>query len=141
VGGQLVAGPDMKALLGSIKTGTLKSWDAIHAAQDKLWARYPREKQAHAMASLVGLLGVDRLGVDEWREALDEAGRIQDGMSKRVASTRAKDYENPFRIAAFADSNEMEAVVGDVADNSFVKQMRQETRAFKKRLVAADGRG
>jgi hypothetical protein len=93
------------------------------------------------MGSLVVLLGADTLTPVLWREALAEAGRIQDVMCKRVAATRAKDYENPFRIAAFADGSEMEAVVGDIADNAFIKQVRRETRAFKKRIATAAERG
>ena len=36
----------------------------------------------------------------------------------------------------FANAEEMKAVVGMVEGNSFVKQTREETKAFKKRIQA-----
>jgi len=140
VGGQLISQDDLKTLIRDIKSRTLDSWDAIHARYDALWKTYPRAKRVHAMRSLEAILGVDKLTPAIWKDALTEAGRIQDVICKRVEQTRAKDYTNPFRVAVFENADEMAAVVGTVADNSFVKQVRRETRAFRKRLSVAGER-
>ena len=87
------------------------------------------------------MLGVARLTPKAWKAALDEAGRIQEHIRRQVYATRAKDFENPFRRATFANEEEMEAVVGTIGNNSFVKQTRKETREFLRRLAAAKGRG
>ncbi|MHC4563421.1 MAG: DUF4954 family protein [Planctomycetota bacterium] len=137
VGGQLIPAPDLQKLLTAVKTGKLNTWPAIHGAYDALWEGYPLAKQSHALASLRDLLGVDRLTRAVWAAALAEAVRIQDYICEQVYLSRKKDYDNPFRQATFANAEEMKAVVGTVEDNSFVKQTREETKAFKKRIRSA----
>ncbi len=136
VGGQLIPAPDVQKLLTAVKNGKLKTWSQIHAAYDALWEGYPLAKQAHAHASLRDLLGVDKLTRPVWLKALAEAIRIQDYVCEQVYLSRKKDYDNPFRQATFANAEEMKAVVGTIEGNSFVKQTREETKAFKKRIQA-----
>jgi len=141
LGGQLVPARDVTRLLGQIKAGRLKDWPTIHAAYDALWETYPKEKQRHALATLKDLLGIRTLTAEAFGAALDQAAKIQDFICEQVYLTRKKDYDNPFRQATFANADEMRAVVGTIDDNSFVKQTRADTKAFKKRLTAARKRG
>ncbi len=141
LGGQLIPGGELKKLLSRIRNGRLKRWDEVHAAYDELWEAYPLARQRHAFATLLDVLGVKSLTPKRWRNALDEAGRIQEYICRQVYQSRAKDFENPFRQATFQCREEMEAVVGAIEDNSFVNQTRRDTKGFLKRLAAAKKRG
>ena len=50
--------------------------------------------------------------------------------------TRKKDYENPFRRATYRSDAEMIAAIGELDDNSFVRQIKGETETNLKRLEA-----
>jgi hypothetical protein len=136
LGGQLVPAPDVHALREDIKAGTLPGWQEIHTVYDRLWKVYPRARQRHAFATLLVLLETDRLTPALWNVALDEWLRIQEHICDQVYRTRKKDYENPFRQATFRNAAEMAAVVGTAEDDRFVKQVSEETQAFRE-LVAS----
>jgi len=141
LGGQLVRLRDVEALRARVGAGRLRSWEAIHAAYDKLWRDYPLAKQRHAYATLRDLLGVRDLTPAVWRRALDEGLAVQRHVRRQVYASRRKDYRNPFRQATYRDRAEMRAVVGTAEGDSFVKQVRRETDAFAKRVAAAKRRG
>ncbi len=134
-GGQLIRAKDVDRLIRDIKAGGLPTWSAIHNRYDHLWERYPLDKQRHALATLLELLGVDRLTPDLWRAAVDEAVDIQHYICDQTYASRKKDYDNTFRQTTFATDAERNAVLGDPQDNSFVDQVRRETEQFE--LAAA----
>ena len=141
LGGQLTSAGHVEQLLADIKSGKLRSWGAIHEAYGALWQAYPFEKQRHAFACLLELLGVDRLTPELWHFALEEAVRTQQFIREQVHLTRKKDYDNPFRQTTFRSAEEMRAVVGTPEDNGFVKQVREETQTFTGLVEAVKQRG
>ena len=171
LGGQLAPEPEVERLLDDIKVGRLKNWQEIHDRYDEMWQDYPRRKQAHALAVLLELLAAgdcpdfccgdcpnfrlgengtvpfsaaasaDTLTPAQWNAALDEAVRIQQYIRDQVYASRKKDYDNPFRQATFRNAEEMKAVLGTAEDNSFVKQVRQETEVFEQQVAAVKARG
>ncbi|MBS0011508.1 MAG: DUF4954 family protein, partial [Bacteroidales bacterium] len=112
----------------------LKSWEEIHSRYDKLWLKYPLDKQKHAFAVLSELYETDKLTLSQWKTALDKAVRIQEFISDQVYATRKKDYDNTFRQATYRNMDEMTAAIGTVEDNSFIVQVRKETEKFRKML-------
>ncbi|HUU11603.1 MAG TPA: DUF4954 family protein [Phycisphaerae bacterium] len=141
LGGQIVQADDLAHLRADIREGHLADWNAIHAAYDRLWERYPAQRQRHAFATLLDLLGTDALTPQAWTAALDEAAQIQQYVADQTYVTRKKDYDNPFRRMAYSSPEEMEAVLGTAENNSFVKQVRRETEEFAKRVAAIKQRG
>ncbi|NQU76718.1 MAG: DUF4954 family protein [Planctomycetes bacterium] len=137
LGGQLVTNEDVEQLLADIKANKYDSWPAIHQAYDRLWEEYPAVKQRHAFATLMTLLEVGRLTPQLWNAALQEVMRTKEFVCEQVYLTRKKDYENAFRQITFSNADEMTAVMGKPEDNSFVKQVRQETEVFRKIVSAA----
>ncbi len=132
LGGQLVMGDDFDALRVDIKSGKIADWHGIHERYDELWEKYPLDKQRHAFATLLELLGVEKLTQELWAKALDEAVEIQKYIRDQTYASREKDYENHFRQITFETPEEMKAVVGDIEDNSFIEQVRAETKEFEK---------
>jgi hypothetical protein len=141
LGGQLVPEPDVRQLMDDVKQGRLATWGDVHRRYDELWEAYPRQKQIHARAVLLELLDAAELTPELWNAALDEAVRIQEYVRDQVYATRKKDYDDPFRKITFRNANEMAAVLGTPEDNSFVKQVRRETEAFRQQVAALRGRG
>jgi len=141
LGGQLMQADDVEQLKADIRDGSLDSWPAIHDRCDVLWERYNREKQRHAFATLLDLHELDDLTSEAWNNALDEMVRIQHYVRDQTYATRRKDYDNHFRQVTFASAAEMEAVMGSAEENSFVKQVGQETEELEQLISAVRGRG
>jgi hypothetical protein len=137
MGGQLVLDADLRTLLDNIRSGRFASWESIHAAYGVLWAEYPRNKQRHAYGSLLSLLGVGELTPAVWKSALDDAMKIQEYIRDAVRDSRRKDYENPFRRMTFRNDEEMAAVIGNIDDNVFVREVAHRTEVYRKRIGKA----
>jgi hypothetical protein len=131
LGGQLVRAGDLERLRADLRSGKLDSWTQVHQAYAKLWDEYPHQKQRHALATLLALYRADGLTADLWCEALDRALEIQQSVCDQVFRSRQKDYESPFRRITFRNAAEMHAVLGTAEDNSFVRQVREETETFR----------
>ena len=135
LGGQLIPEKDVDKLRSDIGNEKLNSWDDIHKKYDTLWKKYPLEKQKHAFAVLCDLYGTDKISKDQWMMALDKSVTIQEFIRDQVYISRKKDYDNHFRQATFRNQKEMIATIGTIDDNSFIKQVRDETEAFKKIIL------
>lgn len=134
LGGQLCTAQDVDQLRQAIGSGKLNSWDAIHQHYNHLWKSYPLQKQKHAYAVLCQLLNTQQLSLEQWHDMLDKAVNIQEYICEQVYRSRLKDYENPFRKATYRNEKEMLAAIGTIEDNSFVKQVREETKAFQEKI-------
>jgi hypothetical protein len=132
LGGQIMLQSDLDKLRAEIGVGKLSIWKDIHNRYDKLWLKYTKDKQKHAFATLLDLLGTDQLTSASWKEALNKAVEIQQFVCDQVYASRKKDYDNPFRRATFRSDEEMNAAIGTIDDNSFIVQVRQETEAMRK---------
>jgi hypothetical protein len=132
LGGQLVPEKDVDQLRADIGSGKLAGWKDIHDRYNTLWQQYPLEKQKHAFSSLCALLGTDDLTREQWNAALDRAVTIQEFIRDQVYISRKKDYDNTFRQNTYRNMAEMTAANGTIEDNSFIKQVRNETEVLKK---------
>lgn len=141
VGGQIVLTTDLDAVCDSVKDKSLSDWAEIHVAYDRLWEKYPADKRQHAFAALLDVMGAQAMTTDIWNAALDKAVEIQKYICEQTCQTRLKDFENHFRQITFRNNAEMQAVVGTIEDNSFVRQVREETAAFEKLVNTIRQRG
>ncbi len=129
LGGQLVMADDLDALRTDICEGKLDSWKAIHGRYNELWSRYPEDKLNHAVHCLCDVMGVKVMTPDTWLQALAYGERIQRRIAEQVYMSRKKDHDNVFRACTCRNDEELKAVFGDVDENSFVRQMREECNA------------
>ncbi len=141
LGGQIVWKGDLNQIIGEIRAGKLSSWQEIHAAWDRLWQKYPEDKQAHCLGVLKELWQDEQPGDALWQESLEEAARTRDLMARRTYESRTKDYAGHFRRMTFGDADEMRAVVGSVDADEFCRQMRTEADSFKRRIDQIRRRG
>jgi len=141
LGGQLVPGADVDSIRADINSDKLGSWEDIHSRYDSVWESYSTEKQRHALATLCKIYGKDSITPSQWLSALDKAVEIQKTICERVYSSRKKDFDNPYRQATYRNIEEMTAAIGTVEENSFVKQVRDETETFRKTVEDIKKRG
>jgi hypothetical protein len=141
LGGQIVPTRDVDTLRADIGSGTLDTWNTIHARYDRLWNGYTLEKYKHAYAVLCYLHDSDTIDSAEWRVALEKAVRIQEYVRDQVYRSRKKDDDNPFRKATYRNESEMKAAIGTVDENSFIRQVRQETDVFADKIESICKRG
>ena len=72
LGGQIMQKKDLDKLRADIGSGKLNTWKDIHKRYDKLWAKYPLDKQKHAYALLCELLEeTDKLTEKQWKSCLE----------------------------------------------------------------------
>ncbi len=135
LGGQIMQKKDLDQLRTDINSGILKSWKEIHNRYDKLWQKYPYDKQSHSYSVLCEIMGTDRLTDEQWISALDRFMKIQEFVSASVYDSRKKDYDNPFRKITFRSQDEMKAAIGNVDENSFIIQVRQETEDLNMKVI------
>ena len=131
-GGQLIPEKDADQLRADIGSGKLNSWTEVHKRYNELWDKYQLEKQKHAYATLCEILGTSELTKEQWNAALEKSIKIQEYINEQVYISRKKDFDNKFRQATFRNLDEMTAAIGTIDENSFVKQVRLETKEFKK---------
>ena len=55
-------------------------------------------------------------------------------MVKGIYDSRAKDYESPFRQMLYETQQELDKVIGKLADNSFIKQQQEALGQFRKQV-------
>jgi hypothetical protein len=136
VGGQLIRRSRIKSHIKAIENERVSSWDEIHEFYLSEADNYPRDLVDHALASLHEFLmlegrPLDRNSVtDLFNRAVEICSRLKD----RTASSREKDYSNPFRRITFASDEERDAVIGRFEDNSFIKKTRDDARAFEEQV-------
>lgn len=136
VGGQLVPARDVKSLVRKIHTGKVSSWDEVHAFYSRQAEKYETEKCFHAYASMLeaSRLPPARITKKVFNTLLDQALATRKWMTAGIYDSRAKDYENPFRKMVYESEKEMEAVIGKLKDNGFIRQQEQEKTAFEKQV-------
>ncbi|MGC9312694.1 MAG: DUF4954 family protein [Sediminispirochaetaceae bacterium] len=130
MGGQLMKAEDADTLRADIGAGRLRTWDEVHARYDELWSDYPLEKQRHAYEVLCELTGAGQLQQKHWLDLLYRTRKIQEYIRDQVYNSRNKDFENTFRKATYRNIQEMTAAIGTIGDNSFIRQVREETDRF-----------
>ncbi len=132
VGGQLIADDDLAELLHQIKSGIVTGWNDVHNFYLRCGKQYPGQKRRHAIASLFELLQVDKAGftADLFATLLQQTLSFRQWMAAKILDSRSKDYENEFRQMMYANEKEMQAVVGRLEDNVFIRQQAAELEKF-----------
>jgi hypothetical protein len=131
-GGLLIPEPAVQTLLRNIRSGKISDWDAVHEYYIKKSKDYPADKFSHAWASLLEVLGLSpsRFTKKTFLQLLQQSVVTRKWMTEAIYDSRAKDYNNPFRQMVYDTKEEMEKVLGKLADNGFIKQQQDETAAY-----------
>jgi hypothetical protein len=132
IGGQLIPKATITQLRKNISEGVINDWDEVHQFYTNEGNAYAYERLMHALAALVEIKNIDLSPFHEVQllPFLDEAIHTKTWMTQNIHDSRAKDYENPFRKMVYDNDKEMEAVMGSLADNTFIRQQKKELNTF-----------
>src|SRR5690606_26941786 len=118
IGGQLVPSKDVTTLISQIKDKTIQSWEEIHRQYHSWSQEYPLIKVQHAITSLEEITNVplEKWTADFIVSCLQESVETKTWVYHEIQHSRAKDYQNPFKQMLYSSEEEMETVVGKLAD-------------------------
>jgi hypothetical protein len=127
VGGQLIRNGALGKIKQDLVSGTIGSWDELHRAYHSI--DYASDKLEHALASLRDILG-GSVDAEALAGAVAEAESVQRDIARLTYESRKKDYENEFRRMTYDTQAEMDAVLGTIADDSFIGTINAKTEEF-----------
>jgi hypothetical protein len=135
-GGQLILQSEMDKLLKQVQTGVVKSWNDIHSFYKKQARKFNQDKLHHALASLQAVHGISikKSSPSVIPNLLQQSITTREWMAKAIYDSRAKDYNNTFRKMVYSSMDEMNAVLGKLSDNSFIKKELEELENYKARV-------
>jgi hypothetical protein len=124
IGGQLIPAKSVQSLLQQIKSDKLNSWNEVHQYYQTETDKYLAKKNAHGLYCLEFIQGetISGLSVKKINAWLNRYQTIKEEITRKIKSSREKDYTNPFRKMVYENEAEMNAIVGDLNDNSFIAQ-------------------
>lgn len=137
MGGQLVPSVEVDRLRKEIGEDKFKTWDEIHKVYKEWKARYPFEKAVNALNALLYLNGGSGLEKNAWDSYKTKVREIRSYIEEQVYKTKKKDYTNKFREITYRNSDERDAVLGKVEDNSFIKGTKEESLKILEKLNKA----
>jgi hypothetical protein len=137
VGGQLIRESQLEQLNKQIHSGKIRNWDQVHLFYQRQGEQYFFDKTVHALSALKAVMGLSlrRGGPKALGALLQQSVVMKEKQTREIYASRAKDYVNPFRKMVYDSPEEMNAVVGRLQDNSFI---RQEKVALKKYRVEVE---
>ncbi len=134
VGGQLIRKSALDKLIAQIHSGKVRTWGQIHEFYRRQAEGYPADKLHHALAALREITGATlrKAGPAGFAALLRRAIATRDWMTAEIYATREKDYSNPFRKMVYESTEEMDAVIGRLEDNSFIKQEKEAAGKYRR---------
>jgi hypothetical protein len=80
-------------------------------------------------------VSISKLSNKKLNEWLDRYQAIKEEVTQKIKSSREKDYTNPFRKMVYENQAEMDVIVGDLKDNSFIEQQNTEQQKLNQFIV------
>ena len=135
-GGQIIPSEKIKELFGSIKNGTVNNWESVHQFYKFCECAYEQYKVRYALYLLEQLYSrpIEDFSVDLYRNVTDDVSIVAYDIFNASLKSREKDYKDYYRSMVYHSEDEMNAVIGPLEDNSFLRQLRSDTEEFTKKI-------
>lgn len=131
LGGQLIPSGVIHTMKEEVKSGKITRWKQVHEFYEKQAALYPDQKFENA---LNGLLQINPQAFENIPAWIDRAISTAEFLTAGIERSRAKDYQDPYRLAMFGNAKELDAVIGDVKDNEFIQEAKMRAISFREKL-------
>jgi len=138
IGGQLFPISLSDTLISNIRNGKIKDWEGVHSYYKRSGELYKDYKFQHAFASLLEVNDIIPGDIDKkyFRQLLSEYIETKEWMLKGIYESRAKDYQNEFRMMVYGSAKERDKVIGRLNDNLFINQQKKELARSKRNVSA-----
>lgn len=132
VGGQIMPAAKVQELFEAIKNGSINSWNAVHQFYNLCDCAYEQYKVAYALYLLEQLYSrpIEQFSCDLYRNITDDVSIVAYDIYNASISSREKDYTDYYRSMVYRSKEEMEAVIGCLRDNSFLRELHADTEKF-----------
>ncbi len=133
IGGQLMTASSVAQLIKKINSGKISGWEEVHQFYNRKSSVYYNDKVNHAWAVLLDTLKISpkKFTKKLFYQLLKQSVTTREWLSAGIYSSRARDYQNPFRKMVYDTEKEMEKVIGSLKDNSFINQQNDEVLVLK----------
>jgi len=132
LGGQLMQKNDVENLKSKIISGKIKEWDGVHSFYKTTSNKYQIDKLQHSISCFLTLHKAKKMDVTLLAYLMNEALATKQWITKNIASSREKDYTNSFRKMVYDNDTEMNQVLGDIEENSFINDQKKLLKTFSK---------
>ena len=133
LGGQIVPAWRLDKLREEIGSGKIKSWKEIHAYYESMADSYLKDKAIHAF-NVYSYLKNSKNESEHplcnnafFIGELETLKTLYKFIEEQVYQCRVKDLNDPFRGITYRNKEELDAVLGDPKDNSFIKFINSRT--------------
>lgn len=102
----------------------------MHDLYEKQAVLYFDQKFENALNGLIQVADqpINNLAfIQKW---LEKAMEISDFLTAGIENSRAKDFNDPFRLAMFGSEKEMEKVIGSINENEFISDAKVKSANF-----------
>ena len=136
VGGQIMPSQKIQELFASIKDKSIDSWDQIHAFYNLCQVEYEKYKVRYSLYLLEKLYSrpIEQFSFDLYRNISDDVTVCAYDIYNAAFGSREKDYTDYYRNMTYRNQKEMDAVIGPLSDNSFLRELRKETAQFTEEI-------
>ena len=136
VGGQIIPSQKIQELFDSIKDCSVDSWAQVHDFYNKCQAEYDKYKVRYSLYLLEKLYTrpIEQFSVDLYRNISDDVTVCAFDIYNAAFGSREKDYTDYYRNMVYRNQKEMDAVIGPLSDNSFLRELRADTAQFTEEI-------
>ena len=132
LGGQIVPASRVDMLREKIRSSEINSWNGIHSSYDDMAAEYPLDRARHAWEVYRYLKGNAAehplKKAENFKEELNTLVLINRFIAEQVYKSRVKDYDDPFRSMTYRNTEELNMILGNVENNSFIKLVNERVK-------------
>ena len=132
VGGQIIPSQKVQELFDSIKSGKINNWEEVHSFYNVCQVEYEQYKVRYSLYLLERLYSrpIEQFSFDLYRNISDDVTVCAYDIYNAAFGSREKDYTDYYRNMVYRSEKEMDAVIGSLNDNSFLKELRADTAKF-----------
>lgn len=136
VGGLLMPVGEIEGCISKIKSGKITGWEQLHKFYAAYSKKYSQQQLQHAFSCWMELTGNTKKQFTTvvLKKGLQKAVQLQKQALTDIVQSRNKDYTNSFRTMMYNSQAEMNAVVGSMADNSFIAGQQKQILAMEKQI-------
>ena len=132
VGAQIMPSEKVQELFGLIKERKINNWEEVHTFYKTCENEYKEQKVRHALYLLELLYSrpIEEFSADLYRNITDDVSICAFDIYNSSLQSREKDYSDYYRNMTYRNKAEMEAVIGPLSENEFLRQLRKDTSIF-----------
>lgn len=132
VGGQIMPHKKVMELFTAIKDGSINNWESVHQFYNLCQCSYTQYKVRYSIHLLETLYSrsFEDFTTETFDDIISDVTKTAQQIYDSSVKSREKDYTDYYRTMVYRNKEEMEAVLGQLSDNSFLKALKKHTAIF-----------